>query len=102
MLLSTNLCHPRPAGAKKSVVEQALRDFHLAGVDLPEQQKVRFKEIMQALAAAQAEFEHNVQDASDAWSLHIEDDSELAGLPRAERWNEQQPKPESATARACC
>jgi oligopeptidase A len=36
---------------------------------------------MQALAAAQAEFEHNVLDASDAWSLHIEDDAELAGLP---------------------
>lgn len=73
-----------PAGsaeAQKSVVEQALRDFHLAGVDLPEEEKARFKEIMQSLAAAQAEFEHNVSDAADAWSLHLEDDSELGGLP---------------------
>jgi oligopeptidase A len=72
---------PEATAAKKSVVAQALRDFHLAGVDLPEQEKARFKEIMQALAAAQAEFEHNVLDASDAWSLHIEDETELAGLP---------------------
>ncbi len=68
--------------AQKSVVAQALRDFHLAGVDLPEAEKTRFKEIMQALAATQAAFEHNVQDASDAWSLYIEDESDLAGLPQ--------------------
>lgn len=67
--------------AKKSVVEQALRDFRLAGVDLPDEQKSRFKEIMQQLAADQAAFEHHVQDASDAWSLHIDDEGELAGLP---------------------
>jgi oligopeptidase A len=66
--------------AQRSVVEQALRDFRLAGVDLPEAEKARFKQIMQQLAATQAAFEHNVQDASDAWSLHIEDETELAGL----------------------
>ena len=65
-----------------SAVDQALRDFHLAGVDLPEADKKRFKEIMQALAAAQASFEHKVQDASDAWSLHITDESQLDGVPR--------------------
>jgi len=66
--------------ARRSVVAQALRDFRLAGVDLPAASKARFKEIMQQLAARQAAFEHNVQDASDAWSLHIEDAQELAGL----------------------
>ena len=65
-----------------SAVDQALRDFHLAGVDLPVADKKRFKEIMQALAAAQASFEHKVQDASDAWSLHIADESQLDGVPR--------------------
>ena len=67
--------------ARHSVVEHALRDFRLAGVDLPAAEKARFKEIMQQLAATQAAFEHNIQDASDAWSLHIEDEGELAGLP---------------------
>ena len=65
----------------RSAVQQALRDFHLAGVDLETEAKDRFKAIMQELAEAQAEFEHNVQDASDAWSLHITDDENLRGLP---------------------
>jgi len=68
--------------AQKSAVKHALRDFHLSGVDLPEKEKARFKEIMQQLAKVQASFEHNVQDASDAWSLQVENDAELAGLPR--------------------
>ena len=68
--------------AQRSAVEQALREFHLAGVDLPEADKNRFKEIMQALAAAQASFEHNIQDATDAWSLHITDIDELSGVPK--------------------
>ncbi len=44
-------------------------------------EKTRFREIMQALAATHASFEHNIQDATDAWSLHIEDERDLAGLP---------------------
>jgi len=67
--------------AQKRVVEHALRDFRLAGVALPDAEKARFKEIMQVLAATQAAFDQNIQDASDAWSLHIEDDRDLAGLP---------------------
>ena len=67
--------------AQKSTVTQALRDFRLAGVDLPEKEKARFKEIMQELAATQADFDHQIQDASDAWVLHIDDQTELDGLP---------------------
>lgn len=66
----------------RSAVDHALRNFHLAGVDLPATDKNRFKEIMQDLAAIQASFEHKVQDASDAWSLHILDAAELAGVPK--------------------
>jgi len=69
------------SAASRSAVEHALRDFHLAGVDLEKEAKDRFKSIMQELAATQASFEHNVQDASDAWSLHISDATELDGLP---------------------
>ena len=67
--------------ASRSAVEHALRDFHLAGVDLEKDAKDRFKLIMQKLAATQASFEHNVQDASDAWSQHITDSKRLDGLP---------------------
>jgi oligopeptidase A len=70
------------SAARRSVVEHALRDFRLAGVDLPETEKARFKAIMQQLAATQAACEHNIQDSQDTWSLHIGDESELAGLPQ--------------------
>jgi len=70
------------ARASRSAVEHALRDFHLAGVDLEKDAKKRFKAIMQELAATQANFEHNLQDASDAWNLHVTDIDELAGLPQ--------------------
>jgi oligopeptidase A len=67
--------------ASRSAVEHALRDFHLAGVDLEKDAKNRFKAIMQELAATQASFEHNVQDASDAWSLTVSDAGQLDELP---------------------
>jgi len=73
---------PESASAEsRSAVEHALRDFHLAGVDLEKSAKDRFKAIMQELAEIQATFEHNVVDASDAWSLHITDPDNLLGLP---------------------
>ncbi len=67
----------------RSAVDHALRDFHLAGVDLEEDAKNRFKAIMQTLARVQATFEHNVLDSSDAWSLNITDVDNLRGLPEA-------------------
>ncbi len=72
---------PDASESSRSAVAHALRDFHLAGVDLDEGRKQRFKAIMQELAAKQASFEHNVQDAMDAWSLHVTDENTLAGLP---------------------
>ncbi len=66
--------------ARRNAVAHALRDFHLAGVDLPDAEKKRFREIMQSLAAAQASFDHNVQDASDAWALSIDQEAEVEGL----------------------
>ncbi len=67
----------------RSAVEHALRNFHLAGVDLEEDVKDRFKAIMQELAEAQASFEHNVVDASDDWSLHITGEETVQGLPQS-------------------
>jgi len=74
---------PDASEASRSAVDHALRDFHLAGVALEKSAKDRFKAIMQELAEAQAGFEHNVQDASDAWTLPITDVDNLLGLPEA-------------------
>ncbi len=74
---------PADAGMEqRSTVEHALREFRLAGVDLDKSDKERFRTIMRELAATQATFEHNIQDAADAWLLHIDYESDLEGLPR--------------------
>ncbi len=73
---------PADASAEsRSAVDQALRDFHLAGVDLEPEAKDRFKEIMQELAEVQADFEHRVQDASDDWTLNITGEETVRGIP---------------------
>ena len=67
--------------AERSLVDQALRDFRLAGVALAEDQKTEFRKLMQELATIQANFDQNVQDSTDSWHLHVEQEAELAGLP---------------------
>ncbi len=66
---------------QRKVVENALRDFRLAGVSLPPERKQRFGEVMERLATAQARFDENVLDATNAWSRHVTDEREIEGLP---------------------
>jgi oligopeptidase A len=65
---------------RKQVLEHALRDFRLAGVGLEPARKERFKEVMLELTQLQAKFEENVLDATNGWSYHVADESELRGL----------------------
>lgn len=65
---------------RKQVLEHALRDFRLAGVGLEPARKERFKEVMLELTQLQAKFEENVLDATNGWSYHVGDESELRGL----------------------
>ncbi|MHC9086344.1 M3 family metallopeptidase [Luteimonas sp. RIT-PG2_3] len=67
--------------ARRRVIDHALRDFRLGGAELPDAQKARFGEIQEALAALSAKFSQNVLDATDAWSLDVDDVDTLAGLP---------------------
>ncbi len=67
--------------AQKRIIDNALRDFRLSGVDLPEDQKARYKQIMQELSALNSKFEEHVLDATHAWKLQIDDETRLAGLP---------------------
>lgn len=66
---------------QKQVIEHALRDFRLAGAELEAIAKQRFKEIQMRLAELGTAFEQHLLDATRAYQLHIEDRSELAGLP---------------------
>ncbi len=67
--------------AQRKVIDDTLRDFHLAGVALPSEQKALFKEKKQALSRLTSQFSDNLLDATNAWELVLEDESRLAGLP---------------------
>ena len=69
--------------AQRKLLENALRDFRLAGVALDAERKARFKELMQRLAREQARFEENVLDSANAWSRAVTDAAQLRGLPPA-------------------
>lgn len=69
--------------AQIKVVENMLRDFRLAGVALPPEQKQRYKAIAQELAQLTARFQDQVLDATQAWKKHILDAQALAGLPES-------------------
>ena len=67
--------------AQQKTVNNALRDFRLAGVDLPESAKRRYAEIQQRLSQLSTQFSNNVLDATQGWYYQVEDKSALAGLP---------------------
>src|SRR5690606_6123441 len=66
---------------RRRVIELALRDFRLSGVELQGEARERYAEISDREAQVSQKFSENVLDAIDAWSLLIEDESRLAGLP---------------------
>jgi len=67
--------------ANKKVIENSLLQFQLNGVALGKNEKQKFKEIKQRLSSLKSKFEQNVMDATQAFRIHIEEKSELAGLP---------------------
>jgi oligopeptidase A len=67
--------------AQQKIIENALRDFRLLGVDLPAEKKTRFKAISRRLSELSSRFQENVLDATQAWRHHVLTPEALAGLP---------------------
>ena len=67
--------------ARKKIIENELRDFRLSGAELAEDKKARFLEIQDELSALSSRFSDNLLDATNEFSLLIENDAELAGIP---------------------
>lgn len=74
---------PELTAEQRKLADNALRDFHLSGVDLPEDKKHRYAEIQQRLAELTNRFESNLIDATDSWFIHLPDAKRLAGLPES-------------------
>jgi oligopeptidase A len=68
---------------QQKVLENALRDFRLSGVDLPPEKRQRFREISEELSSLCSDFSNKVLDATNAWSRHLDDATALAGLPES-------------------
>jgi len=69
------------APARQRIVENALRDFRLGGAELPADRKARYAAIQDELARLSAKFSENLLDATNAWTLVVEDQERLAGIP---------------------
>lgn len=69
--------------AQKKIIDNAMRDFRLSGIDLPKDKQARYKAIMQEMSALTSKFSENVLDATNAWALQITDESRLSGLPES-------------------
>ncbi len=66
--------------AQRKVIDNEIRDFKLAGVNLDTSAKVRFAELQKQLSKLTTEFAENLLDATHAWTLHVTDPNALKGL----------------------
>jgi oligopeptidase A len=66
---------------QRKIIQNALRDFRLSGVDLDNEKKQRYKTISQELSRLASNYEENLMDATNAWSKVIRNEQDLAGLP---------------------
>jgi oligopeptidase A len=62
-------------------LERTLRDFRRSGVELPAGERARLEAIEVELSGLQQKFSENVLDATAAYSLHVEDEGRLEGIP---------------------
>nr|WP_294974120.1 oligopeptidase A [uncultured Pseudomonas sp.] len=76
--------------AQKTILEHALRDFRLSGIDLPAEQQQRYAEIQTRLSELGSRFSNQLLDATQAWTKHVTDEASLAGLTDSAKAQMQQ------------
>nr|WP_232239566.1 oligopeptidase A [Pseudomonas alkylphenolica] len=77
------IASPEAAGfdvAQKTILEHALRDFRLSGIDLPADKQKRYAEVQSKLSELGSRFSNQLLDATQAWTKHVADEAALAGL----------------------
>ncbi len=66
---------------RRRIIDNEVRDFRLAGAELPADKKPRFQAIQEELSALAAKFSENLLDATNAQAEWVTDETGLAGLP---------------------
>jgi oligopeptidase A len=67
--------------AERRIIDNALRDFRLSGVELKPAERDRFRHIKLELSRLQTRYEENLLDATHAWNKHVTREEDLAGMP---------------------
>jgi oligopeptidase A len=68
--------------AQKKILTDSIRNFELSGVALSEEHQKKFEAIQARLAELSNQFEHNILDATQAFTIYLTDDSRLTGVPQ--------------------
>ncbi|KTD54914.1 Oligopeptidase A [Legionella sainthelensi] len=66
---------------QQKLIADNLRNFELSGVALDKERKKRFEVIQTRLDEITNQFEHNILDATQAFTLYLNDATRLVGLP---------------------
>ena len=69
------------SAARKKIIENELRDFRLGGAELPAAQKVRYLALQERQSELSSRFSDNLLDATNDFTLVVEQRGELGGLP---------------------
>ncbi|MFC3094828.1 oligopeptidase A [Alteromonas sediminis] len=69
--------------AQQKLITNALRDFTLSGVALPDDKKKTYATLQAKLSELGSSFSNNLLDATMGWYKHIEDEALLDGIPES-------------------
>ncbi|MBN2767911.1 MAG: M3 family metallopeptidase [Campylobacterales bacterium] len=68
---------------EQRVINEALKDFELAGVNLPKEKKLRLEEIDVNLSNLSNEFSQNLLNATNEYTLIIKNEKDIEGIPNS-------------------
>lgn len=69
--------------SQQTLINHALRDFHLSGIDLPAAERQQYAALKKRLSELCSRFSENVLDATNAWSKQLDTVEALSGLPES-------------------
>lgn len=68
--------------SRQRILELAMRDFKLSGIELEGEEKARYEQISEELAKTSQKFSENALDSVDSWAHYETELSALEGLPQ--------------------
>lgn len=69
---------------QRKLIKDTLIEFRLSGINLNEIDRSKFLKLQQRLSILESKFEENVLDATDGWSLLINNQNKLVGMTEAD------------------